>query len=128
VLGYPLQKLDSDPERRFSMVIDGDANVEKWLKPGRNQFRIDYRSGESYEPDFVVETNSTMLICEVKAQNELEDSTVRAKAAAATKWCTTATQHAPGRGKKPWRYLLIPDDQIRGSATLDGLVARFATS
>jgi type III restriction enzyme len=125
---YPLQKLDSDPERRFSVVIDGDANVEKWLKPGRNQFRIDYRSGESYEPDFVVETNSTMLICEVKAQNELDDLTVRAKAAAATKWCKTATQHAPGRGKKPWRYLLIPDDQIRGSATLDGLVARFATS
>jgi type III restriction enzyme len=72
------------------------------------QFRIDYRSEESYEPDFVVETNSTMLVCEVKAK--------------------AATQHAPGRGKKPWPYLLIPDDQIRGSATLDGLVAKFATS
>jgi type III restriction enzyme len=29
---------------------------------------------------------------------------------------------------KPWVYLLIPDDQILGNATLDGLVAKFATS
>lgn len=123
---YPLQKFDADPERRLSVTIDGDANVEKWIKPGRNQFRIDYRSGEAYEPDFVVETKSKLLICEVKARNELEDPIVKAKAAAATKWCKTATLHAAGA--KPWTYLLIPDDQINGSATLDGLVAKFATS
>lgn len=123
---YPLQKFDTDPERRLAVTIDGDASVEKWLKPGRNQFRIDYRSGESYEPDFVVETKTRMLICEVKAKNELQDATVKAKAAAATKWCKTATQYAGGA--KPWTYLLIPDDQITGSATLDGLAAKFATS
>ena len=123
---YPLQKFDTDPERRLAVTIDGDSNVDKWLKPGRNQFRIDYRSGESYEPDFVVETKTRMLICEVKARNELDDADVNAKAAAATKWCTTATQHAGGT--KPWIYLLIPDDQITGSATLDGLSAKFATS
>lgn len=125
---YPLQRFDADPERRLAVIIDGDAGVEKWIKPGRNQFRIDYRSGESYEPDFVVESKTRMLICEVKAQNELDDETVRAKAAAATKWCKTATQHAPGGGMKPWAYLLIPDDQIKGNATLDGLAATFATS
>ena len=69
-----------------------------------------------------------MLICEVKAQNELDDAIVRAKAAAATKWCKTATQYAPGGGTKPWAYLLIPDEQIKGNATLDGLAATFATS
>lgn len=123
---YPLQKFDTDPERRLAAILDSDADVEKWLKPGRNQFRIDYRSGESYEPDFVVETKTRMLICEVKAKNELEDPDVKAKAAAATKWCKSATRHAGGA--KPWTYLLIPDDQITGSATLDGLAARFATS
>lgn len=123
---YPLQKFDTDPERRLAVTVDGDGNVEKWLKPGRNQFRIDYRSGESYEPDFVVETKTRMLICEVKAKNELDDADVKAKAAAATKWCKTATQHAGGA--KPWTYLLIPDEQITGSATLDGLAAKFATS
>lgn len=123
---YPLQKFDTDPERRIAVTIDGDASVEKWIKPGRNQFRIDYRSGEAYEPDFVVETKTRMLVCEVKAKNEMEDAVVKAKAAAATKWCKTATEHAGGT--KPWTYLLVPDDQITGSATLDGLAAKFATS
>ena len=125
---YPLQKFDTNPERLLAVIIDADASAEKWIKPARNQFRIDYRSGEAYEPDFVVETKTRMLICEVKAQNELDDATVKAKAAAATKWCKTATQHAPGSGTKPWVYLLIPDDQVRGNASLDGLVAKFATS
>jgi type III restriction enzyme len=125
---YPLQKFDADPERRLAVIIDGDAGVDKWLKPGRNQFRIDYRSGEAYEPDFVVETVAKMLILEVKARNELDDPTVKAKAAAATKWCRTATAHAQGGTGKPWVYALIPDDQIIGSATLDGLVAKFAAA
>jgi len=125
---YPLQKFDTDPERRLAVIIEGEASAEKWLKPGRSQFRIDYRSGEAYEPDFVVETKTKMLICEVKASNELEDPTVKAKAAAATKWCKTASVHAPGSGAKPWTYLLIPDDQISGNSTLAGLAAKFATS
>jgi type III restriction enzyme len=125
---YSLQKFDTDPERRLAVVIDGDPSAEKWVKPAPKQFRIDYRSGDSYEPDFVVETKTRMLICEVKASNELDDATVKAKAAAATKWCKTATQHAPGGGTKPWAYLLIPDDQIRANATLDGLVAKFASA
>jgi len=125
---YSLQKFDTDPERRLAAVIEADPSAEKWIKPGRNQFRIDYRSGEAYEPDFVVETKTRMLICEVKARNELDDTTVKAKAAAATKWCKTATEHAPGDGTKPWVYVLIPDDQIRGNSTLDGLVAKYATS
>ncbi|WP_369051358.1 DEAD/DEAH box helicase [Burkholderia gladioli] len=125
---YTLQKFDTDPERRLAVVIEADPSTEKWIKPGRNQFRIDYRSGEAYEPDFVVETKTNILICEVKARNELDDATVKAKAAAATKWCRTATEHAPGGGTKPWVYLLVPDDQIRANSTLDGLVAKYATS
>ena len=125
---YTLQKFDTDPERRLAVVIEADPSTEKWIKPGRNQFRIDYRSGDAYEPDFVVEAKTKMLICEVKAQNELADATVKAKAAAATKWCKTATERAPGGGAKPWVYLLIPDDQIRANSTLEGLVAKYATS
>ena len=124
---YPLQKFDSDPERRLAVIIDGDAATEKWLKPGRSQFRIDYRSGEAYEPDFVVETKTGLFIVEVKASNELSDLDVVAKAAAATKWCKTANACAAGNGKL-WTYLLIPDDKISGSTTFDGLAAKFATS
>lgn len=125
---YPLQKFDSDPERKLAVIVDAEPSVEKWLKPGRAQFQIEYRSGDSYEPDFVVETSDRMLICEVKARRELDDIDVQAKASAATKWCKTATAHAPANPGKPWTYLLIPDDQITANATVEGLAAKFATS
>jgi type III restriction enzyme len=120
-----VQKFDSDPERRFAVLIDDERAVEKWLKPGRNQFQIEFRSGDAYEPDFVIETASQKLICEVKARNELADDIVQAKAKAATKWCSTANTHAVETGGKRWLYVLIPDDQVIGSSTLDGLIAKF---
>ena len=122
---YPLQKFDSDPERRFAVLIDADPTVEKWLKPGRQQFQIEFRSGDAYEPDFVVETSTRMLICEVKANNETNDPIVKAKAQAAVKWAAAANRHAAENGGKPWSYLLIPDDQLIGSTTLEGLMAKF---
>jgi type III restriction enzyme len=122
---YPLQRFDSDPERRFAMIIDDDVTVDKWMKPGKAQFQIEYRSGEAYEPDFVVETKSHILICEIKAENELADPVVQAKTSAATKWCRAASEHALGNGGKPWGYALIPDDQILANASVSGLAARF---
>jgi type III restriction enzyme len=107
------------------VLIDADPSVAKWLKPGRQQFQIEYRSGDAYEPDFVVETDKRMLICEVKARNEVTDPIVQAKAQAAVKWCDTANRHAVESGGKPWSYALISDDQIIGSASLGGLMARF---
>jgi type III restriction enzyme len=120
-----VQKFDSDPERRFAVLIDDEHSVEKWLKPGRAQFQIDYRSGENYEPDFVIETTTQKLICEIKARKEMDDDIVQAKAKAATKWCKTANLHAAPDGGKRWLYALIPDDQVIGSSTLEGFVAKF---
>jgi type III restriction enzyme len=120
---YTLQKFDSDPERRLAVLIDGESSVEKWIKPGKAQFQIEYRSGQGYEPDFVVETNDRMLICEVKAENELADPVVLDKSQAAVKWCNAATQHAADCGGKPWSYLLIPDSQVIGATTIQGLIA-----
>ncbi len=61
-----------------------------------------------------------------------------AKADAAAVWCKHATAHAnangglpavpgavPAQAGKPWRYLLIPHDQIQDQMTLAGLAARF---
>jgi len=120
---YALQKFDSDPERRLAVLIDAEASVEKWIKPGKAQFQIEYRSGQGYEPDFVVETTDRMLICEVKAENELTDPVVLDKAQAAVKWCKAATQHATECSGKPWSYLLVPDSQVIGATTLQGLNA-----
>ncbi|MGQ0582427.1 MAG: DEAD/DEAH box helicase [Reyranella sp.] len=125
---YPYQSFQSDPERRFAVIVDAndDPTVMKWVKPGRKQFDIEYRRTERYEPDFVVETRTEKLIVEIKARNELDDSTVKAKAEAARTWVGHANAHARTNGGKPWRYLLVPDDAIAGNTTLKGLVSNFS--
>ena len=65
---FPVQKFDSDTERRFSVIIENDETVAKWVKPNQGTFQIHY-SGESiYEPDFVAETDSGYYLCEPKAK------------------------------------------------------------
>jgi type III restriction enzyme len=44
---------------------------------------------------------------------------------AAVEWCANASAHAQSYGGKPWRYLLIPHDEIATNITLDALAARF---
>lgn len=125
---YQFHKFDSDPERRFAVLIDSDfeKDVLRWLKPGYNQFRIEYQSGKRYEPDFVVETVSEKLIVEIKAQNQMTDPVVQDKARAAKEWVKHANQFVAEGDGKTWRYALISDQAINESATLAGLLARFA--
>jgi hypothetical protein len=66
------------------------------------------------------------VIYRYKARNELDDPIVQAKATAASRWCKTANGHAEAAKNKPWAYALIPDDQVTGAASLDGLLAKFA--
>lgn len=118
---YPVQKFDSDTERRFAVVLENDANVEKWVKPGKGAFRIHYSAESEYEPDFVAEAATTRYLCEPKAENEMEDETVQAKARAASEWCRNATKVSD----KPWKYLLIPHTAIDESKTLEGLAGAY---
>jgi len=116
---YPLQRFDSDTERRFSVILERDAL--KWFKPARGQFQIYYKFGTEqpeYIPDFVVETDSVILMAETKRRDDLQAEDVRAKAEAATRWCRHASEHAAKVGSKPWKYLLIPHDEIAESKTL----------
>lgn len=122
---YPKQKFDSDSERRFAVILESDAQVLKWLKPGKGDFQIHYSHEESYEPDFVVETQTEKLLCEPKQASEMTDEVVLPKADAAAPWCQHATTHARENNGKPWRYLLIPHDQIQAQMTLAGLAARY---
>ena len=122
---YPIQKFDSDPERRFAVVLENDEDVLKWFKPSKGDFQIHYRRDESYEPDFVVETKTAKLLCEPKQASEIEDEVVLAKADAAMTWCEHATKHAAENSGKPWHYLLIPHDAITENKTLAGLAAAY---
>jgi len=121
---YPAQKFDSDPERRFAVILENDENVLKWFKPAKGDFQIHYSHDASYEPDFVVETTTGKFICEPKRASEVSDNVVQSKADAAAVWCKHATVHAKTYGGKPWTYLLIPHDQISEQMSLAGLAAR----
>ena len=108
------------------MILEDESSVLKWLKPAPGQFRIFYRSDHTYEPDFVVETSTTKFICEPKRADQINTDEVQAKKRAAITWCKHASEHEMQNGGKPWKYVLIPHDAIIASATLQGLVARFA--
>jgi len=122
---YPVQKFDSDAERRFALLLESEADTLKWFKPAPGQFRIYYNREQSYEPDFCVETTSAKLLCEPKRRSELDDPDVRAKARAAVTWCVQATEHEMAHGGKPWSYLLIPHDAITAHRTLRWLAEQF---
>jgi len=122
---YPIQKFDSDSERRFAVILENDNSVLKWFKPAKNDFQIHYSHAEGYEPDFVVETEDCKYLCEPKRTGEMENETVQVKAKAAAVWCDYATRHAANYRGKPWKYLLIPHDQITEQKTLAGLEAAY---
>jgi type III restriction enzyme len=63
---------------------------------------------------------------EAKASNQLNDSMVLAKKDVAVKWCANATNHSATYGGKPWRYVLVPHDEIAENISLAGLAARFS--
>ena len=111
------------------MLIDlHETGVSRWVKPGAGQFRIEYRRGQSYEPDFVLETATEKLIVEIKAQRDMETEVVQAKSKAVATWIGYANRHAAANGGKPWRYLLVPHDRMTEGASLAGLAATFTIS
>jgi type III restriction enzyme len=116
---YPLQKFDSDTERRFAVILERDAS--KWFKPAKGQFLIFYKLGAEqpeYVPDFVVEADSMIFMVETKARTDINSPEVEAKAAAAARWCNQASDHAATVGARPWKYLLVPHDWIAESKRL----------
>jgi type III restriction enzyme len=126
---YPVQKFDSDSERKLAVILERDAI--KWFKPAKGQFQIYYKSGADhpeYQPDFVAETDDLIYMLEPKMRKELADPIVIAKKEVAEKWCADASDHAHSYGGKPWRYLLIPHDEIAENITLTGLAAKFGNS
>lgn len=127
---FTLHRFHSDPERRFAALIDSnfEKDVLRWLKPGRNEFSIEYHSGKTYEPDFIVETVDAKLIVEIKSDAEMNDPIVAEKARAATEWVRHANQLASEGSGKPRAYLLVPGSAVTESATLAGLRSAFERS
>ncbi|WP_156254720.1 DEAD/DEAH box helicase [Sandarakinorhabdus oryzae] len=121
-------RFQSDTERKLSVILERESL--KWFKPAKGQFQMFYRDGsdhQEYIPDFVAETEIEILMLEPKMATKMQDSDVLAKRDVATKWCQQASEHGMPHGGKPWRYALIPHDQIQDNMGLDFIVKRFAS-
>lgn len=123
---YPVNRFDSDPERRLAFAMDSDRfpEVLKWLRPAAGQFSIEYDRNRRYDPDFVVECDDCKMIIEVKASDRMSDMDVQEKARAAQKWVTVANGFLDEAGGKAWHYVLLDEKDVSQSLTLQSLKAK----
>ncbi|MCK6382119.1 MAG: DEAD/DEAH box helicase family protein [Leptospiraceae bacterium] len=106
-------KFQSGTEKDFAYILENDGSVIKWLRPAPNQFRIYWaNNSKQYYPDFVVETSDCIYIVETKEAGEMNSEEVLDKKRAALEYCKHATNYTSKHGGKPWKYLLVPHDQV----------------
>lgn len=104
---YSLNCFDSTPEKDFSIILEDDNYVEKWIRLVLNNLPISY-SGKKYNPDFIVETEDKKYLIEIKAHNNLNSPEVLEKAETARNWCDIANNYS----LKKWEYVLLSDTDI----------------
>ena len=114
-------KFDSSTELDFAYLLENDKDVLKWIRPVPNQFKIYWSNGaHQYEPDFIVETASTIYMIETKAERDMSDSDVQAKKDAAETYCKIVSEST----SKPWKYVLIPDNDFERTHQLKYVLAK----
>lgn len=122
-------KFDSNTEKDLAYILENDTAVVKWLRPAREQFRIYWdNNSKRYEPDFVVETEDAIYMVEPKSKDKMQDTDIVQKMDAALQYCNYATEYNLEQGNKPWRYMLIPHDQINRTTSFNNLIAKFTQS
>ncbi len=110
---HTLYKFDSKAEKDFSIILEQDTEVKKWLRPAPNQFRIYWRhNSKQYRPDFVAETDASIYLIEIKKESDIDDSEVQEKSTAAKAYCKYASEYNSQNGGKPWKYVLIPHNVV----------------
>lgn len=122
---FSTTKFDSKPELILARVLENDPIVQNWLRPAPAEFNITYNRGKRYEPDFVVETNNSFYIVEVKGEDKIDSADVVSKSNRAVQFCKVATNWANATGRKPWKYIFIPSQQIQISSNFSTLSERF---
>ena len=123
---YPINRFDSDPERRLAHALDGDRfpDVMKWLRPASGQFSIEYDRNRRYDPDIVVECVDRKLIVEVKSTGMMNDPEVLEKARAARQWVEEANTFVEEGDGKPWHYVLLDEKDVTQAMSLNSIIGR----
>jgi hypothetical protein len=110
---------DSVPEKELFWLLLNDNRIEKVYFTGmltneHTNFHISYIDPEShtkrnYFPDFVIKKNeSEWIIIEVKADYQIDDMTVQAKAKYAEELSSI----------NKWKYMIVPSSEVGGKIVL----------
>lgn len=114
---------DSSTEQDFTFVLETDKSVLRWLRPAEKQFNIYWGNGaRMYEPDFIVETEDTIYMIEIKALKDIDSKEVNEKRNAAELYCEKATEFTTANGGKPWRYILLRHDIVTRTSSFSYLI------
>lgn len=120
---YSHQQFHSDPERRFSIVLEKEeSKVLKWFKASKSHLKIYYDGDTQYIPDFIVETENAKYLIEIKSFQEMNSEDVKAKTNAALLWCFHANSIS---SEKKWSYILIPDTAVKEDSSFERLVTQY---
>lgn len=123
---HKIYKFDSKTEKDFATILEQDKDCIKWLKPALSQFNINYgRPSKNYNPDFIVETSDYIAMVETKKKDDIETEQVQSKAQAAYHYCKHASDYNQKVDGKPWKYILIPHNQVNLNMSLLFLVKQF---
>src|SRR3990170_6932832 len=121
-----LYKFDSKSEKDFSIIIEKDEDVLKWLRPAPNQFKIYWQhNSRQYRPDFVAESANLIHIIEIKKEGDIDDAEVQDKARAALEYCKYASEYTAENGGKPWKYVLIPHNAVQPNMSFNFLFKQY---
>jgi hypothetical protein len=109
------QRFHSEAERRFALLLEDSINptIVRWIKPENGFFQIYDEHGVSYQPDFLVETRTCKVICDLRNHRQIKQNEVQRASEPAVQWCEYATVHETKNGGKPWSYLLIPEYAVK---------------
>jgi len=118
------EQFQSDPERRFAVILEDDKEVLRWAKLAKDQVYLRLPDDSSYLPDFVVETATGKWLVEVKAANEVDSSDVQVKAKAAIIWCEHASEYELANSGKPWAYAIVSDQVITAQARFQAVALK----
>lgn len=123
---HNLYKFDSKTEKDFSIILENDPKVLKWLRPALGQFRIYWdHNSRQYNPDFIAETENTIYMIETKKESDISTTEVQEKSLSALQYCNFATEFTTVNKGKPWKYVLIPHNAVLLNMSFENLVKAY---
>jgi type III restriction enzyme len=123
---HTMYKFNSKTEKDFSIILEDDGSVKKWMRPAQGQFQIYYHhNSRQYHPDFVAETGNHIYLIETKKEGEVETPEVQEKSRAAREFCRIASDYTTKNNGKPWRYVLIPHNAVQVNMGFEHLTSRY---